>query len=101
MELRAYKSYGNPEIDIRYQRTSTGMEVGFILGEMDVALEVKEARHVHKGDLRGPPALFIDLKRKHPLLISLEREPRKIGANVRALPWEVFLRKMWPGALWV
>jgi hypothetical protein len=38
---------------------------------------------------------------KHPVLISLEREPRKMGAKVRALPWEVFLRELWSGALGV
>jgi predicted AAA+ superfamily ATPase len=101
MELKAYQAYRNPEMDIRYWRTSTGMEVDFILGEMDVALEIKGARRVHEGDLKGLTALLTDHKVKHPLLISLEREPRKIGTKVRALPWEVFLRELWSGALGV
>ncbi|MEK6717761.1 MAG: AAA family ATPase [candidate division NC10 bacterium] len=101
MELKAYQAYRNPELDIRYWRTSTGMEVDFILGEMDVALEIKGARRAHEGDLKGLTALLTDHKVKHPLLISLEREPRKIGAKVRALPWEVFLRELWSGALGV
>lgn len=101
MELKAYQAYRNPELDIRYWRTSTGMEVDFILGEMDVALEIKGARRVHEGDLKGLTALLTEHKVKHPLLISLEREPRKIGAKVRALPWEVFLRELWSGALGV
>lgn len=101
MELKAYQAYRNPELDIRYWRTSTGMEVDFILGEMDVALEIKGGRRVHEGDLKGLAALLADQKVKHPLLISLEREPRKMGAKVRALPWEVFLRELWSGALGV
>lgn len=101
MELKAYQAYRNPELDIRYWRTSTGMEVDFILGEMDVALEIKGARRAHEGDLKGLTALLTDHKVKHPLLISLEREPRKRGAKVRALPWEVFLRELWSGALGV
>jgi len=101
MELKAYQAYRNPELDIRYWRTSTGMEVDFILGEMDVALEIKGARRAHEGDLKGLTALLTDHKVKHPLLISLEREPRKIGAKVRALPWEVFLRELWSGGLGV
>jgi predicted AAA+ superfamily ATPase len=101
MELKAYQAYRNPELDIRYWRTSTGMEVDFILGEMDVALEIKGARRAHEGDLKGLTALLTDHKVKHPLLISLEREPRKIGAKVRGLPWEVFLRELWSGALGV
>ncbi len=101
MELKAYQAYRNPELDIRYWRTSTGMEVDFILGEMDVALEIKGARRVHEGDLKGLTALLSEHKVKHPVLISLEREPRKIGAKVRALPWEIFLRELWSGALGV
>ena len=101
MELKAYQAYRNPEMDIRYWRTSTGMEVDFILGEMDVALEIKGARRAHEGDLKGLTALLADHKVKHPLLISLEREPRKMGSKVRALPWEVFLRELWSGALGV
>jgi len=101
MELKAYQAYRNPEIDIRYWRTSTGMEVDFILGEMDVALEIKGSRRVHEGDLKGLTALLTEHKVKHPLLISLEREPRKMGAKVRALPWEIFLRELWSGALGV
>lgn len=101
MELKAYQAYRNPEMDIRYWRTSTGMEVDFILGEMDVALEIKGARRAHEGDLKGLTALLTDHKVKHPLLLSLEREPRKMGAKVRALPWAVFLRELWSGALGV
>ena len=92
MELKAYQAYRNPEIDSRYWRTSTEMEVDFILGEVDVALEIKGVRRVHEGDLKGLTALLTEQKVKHPLLISLEREPRKMGAKVRALPWEIFLR---------
>ncbi len=41
MELKAYQAYRNPELDIRYWRTSTGFSVDFILGDMYVAIEVK------------------------------------------------------------
>ncbi len=40
MELKAYQAYRNPELDIRYWRTSTGFEVDFILGDMNVAIEI-------------------------------------------------------------
>lgn len=101
MELKAYQAYRNPELEIRYWRTSTGMEVDFVLGEMEVALEIKGARRVHEGDLRGLNTLLAEHKVKHPLLISLEREPRRLGARIRALPWQHFLRELWSGALGV
>ena len=99
MELKAYQAYRNPELDIRYWRTSTGMEVDFVLGELNVALEIKGARRVHEGDLKGLNALLAEHKVKHPLLVSLEREPRKLGGRIRALPWQEFLRELWSGAL--
>jgi len=77
------------------------MEVDFVLGEMDVALELKGARRVHEGDIRGLNALLAEHKVKHPLLISLEREPRRLGARIRALPWQEFLRDLWSGAFGV
>lgn len=101
MELKAYQAYRNPELDIRYWRTSTGMEVDFVIGEMDVALEIKGTRRVHEGDLKGLNALLAEHKVKHPLLISLEREPRKLGGRIHALPWRHFLRDLWSGALGV
>ncbi len=101
MELTAYRAYRNPELDVRYWRTSTGMEVDFVLGEMDVALEIKGARRVHDGDLKGLKALLAEHKVKHPLVISLEREPRRLGVGIRALPWREFLRELWSGELGV
>ncbi len=33
IEFKAYQAYRNPELDIRYWRTSTGFEVDFILDD--------------------------------------------------------------------
>jgi uncharacterized protein len=101
MELKAYQAYRHPELDIRYWRTSSGMEVDFVLGDMEVALEIKGGRRVHEGDLKGLSALLADHKVKHPLLVSLEREPRRLAGKIRALPWQEFLRELWSGSLGV
>jgi hypothetical protein len=61
---------------------------------MDVALEIKGARRVHEGDLKGLNALLAEHKVKHPFVISLEREPRRLDARIRALPWPEFLRDL-------
>ncbi len=57
------------------------------------------ARRVHEGDLKGLNALLAEHAVKHPLLISLEREPRRLGTWIRALPWQAFVRDLWSGAL--
>ena len=62
---------------------------------------IKGARRAHDDDLKGLNALLAEHKAKHPLLISLAREPRKLGARIRALPWRNFLRDRWSGTLGV
>lgn len=101
LELKAYQAYRNQELDIRYWRTSTGLEVDFVLGDMAVALEIKGARRVHEGDLKGLNALLAEHTVKHPLLVSLEREPRRLAGKIRVLPWQEFLRELWSGAIGV
>jgi hypothetical protein len=34
MELQNYRRYRAPELDLRFWRTSTGLEVDFVLGDM-------------------------------------------------------------------
>jgi uncharacterized protein len=96
MELRAYKAYKNPELEITYWRTSTGYEVDFILGDKDVALELKSGRMVHDIDLRSLKTLQEDGKIKHSIVISQEKYPREVG-KILILPWALFLDKLWAG----
>jgi predicted AAA+ superfamily ATPase len=98
-ELRAYQAYRRPELDIRYWRTSTGQEVDFILGDMEVAIEVKGARRVHEGDGRGLAALREEQRVRRSLIVALEDEPRNMDASVMVMPWRHFLESLWSGDL--
>ena len=91
MELCAYRAYKNPELDISFWRTSTGFECDFILGNMNVAVEVKGAARVHRGHTRGLKALIQEHKGARPVIVSLEKEPRTIENTIEAMPWELFL----------
>ncbi|MHB1336132.1 MAG: ATP-binding protein [Candidatus Humimicrobiaceae bacterium] len=94
MELRAYRSYRNPELDIKYWRTSTGYEVDFILADKVVALEIKSGRMVFDIDLKSLKALREDGKVKHLLIVSQEKYPREID-SIKILPWQMFLEMLW------
>lgn len=98
LELIAYKAYKNPELPLYYWRTSTGQEVDFIMGDMEVAIEVKSSKRVHGKDIRALELLCSEHAVKKPIIISFENEPRRIN-NVECLPWELFLRKLWAGEL--
>jgi predicted AAA+ superfamily ATPase len=97
MELKAYQAYRNPELDIRYWRTSTGYEVDFIIDDMKVAVEVKGTERVHSGHTRGLKALIEEHRVKRAIIVSLEKQPRKIKSNIDVLPWQVFLETLWSG----
>ena len=97
MELKAYQAYRNPELDIRYWRTSSGFEVDFILGEMDLAIEVKASRRIHSGHTRGLKALQEEHSPNRIVIVSLEEQPRRIGPSIEVFPWQNFLDTLWSG----
>ena len=97
MELRAYQAYRNPELAITFWRTSAGQEVDFILGDKEVALEIKGASRVHEGDLRSLRALKEDGPVKRCAVVCLEKEPRRIDRGIEVLPWRIFLDRLWSG----
>jgi predicted AAA+ superfamily ATPase len=99
MELQNYRRYRAPDMDLRFWRTSTGLEVDFVLGEMDAALEVKGSSRVHEGDLRGLRALRESHRTGRACVVSLEREPRRLDDGIEVLPWRTFVERLWSGEL--
>lgn len=97
MELRAYQAYRNPDLPITFWRTSTGQEVDFIVGDKDLALEIKGAKRVHEGDLRPLFSLLEDGAVKKCIVVSLEEEPRRIAGGIEVLPWRLFVERLWSG----
>ena len=101
MELKAYKAYKNPELEIRYWRTSTGFEVDFILDDMNVAIEVKGSHRIHSLHTKGLRALLEEHTVKRSVIVSLEKQQRKLDSSIEVLPWQIFLEELWSGELGV
>ena len=99
MELKAYQAYRNPDMPITFWRTSTGREVDFILGEKELAVEIKGSSRVHEGDIRSLQALIEDGPVKKRCLVCLEKQPRTLAGNIQILPWQVFIERLWDGEL--
>lgn len=97
MELRAYQTYKDPDLPIHFWRTAAGQEVDFIVGEKDLAIEVKGSQRVHEGDIRHLIALAEDGQVKKSIVVSLEPQPRTIQKGIEVLPWRVFIDKLWAG----
>jgi predicted AAA+ superfamily ATPase len=95
MELKAYQAYRSPDMPIAFWRTSTGREVDFILGDKDLAIEIKGSARVHEGDTRSLQALLDDGPVRKAYIVSLEKQSRRLMKNIEVLPWQVFLERLW------
>lgn len=98
MELVAYRAYQNREFEIHFWRTKSGLEVDFLLGDAQVAIEVKGASRVDRKDLNSLSAFTDELTPKKSILVCNEREERLHG-KIRILPWQKFLSLLWEGKI--
>lgn len=98
MELQSYRRYRSPDLSLAFWRTSSGLEVDFIVGDMDLAIEAKSGRRVHVGDLRGLAALRSSHVVRKAVVVCGEPEARIVD-GVEILPWRMFVDRLWAGDL--
>ncbi len=99
-ELSAWVGYGEFDGELAYWRLASGIEVDFIVGDMDVAVEAKSGETIRSDHLKGLRALVED----HPdvgwrIVVSREPKARVTGDGIEILPAEVFVEKLWNGEL--
>lgn len=80
-------------------RTSTGLEVDLIIGNLELAVEIKSSDKIGKQDAKGLLALREDQPVKRSLLVCGIKEPREIEKGITALPWRMFCDQLWKGEL--
>ena len=97
MELKAYQAYRNPDMPLAFWRTSTGREVDFILGDKELAIEIKGSSRIHEGDIGSLRALLEDGLVKKCCIICLEKQPRQLTKDIEAIPWQMFIERLWAG----
>ena len=96
MEIQAHRSYQELGYGIHFWRTKSGLEVDFVLGDGEVAVEVKGTSRVDPSDLRSLRAFVADHRPRHAILVCNERVPRLVE-GVEVLPWREFLARLWGG----
>ena len=97
-EIKAHQHYSGVNYSLSYWRTSSGNEVDFILGDHEVAIEVKSTDTVAPHHLKGLCAFSEEYKVKKSIVVSLDKYPRVCG-NVTVLPWKDFLGQLWNGKI--
>jgi predicted AAA+ superfamily ATPase len=96
MELWAYRAYGEKSFDIHFWRTKSGLEVDFVLGGGEVAVETKGSPRVESAELRGLLAFAAEHRPRKAIVVSNEPLARRHGP-VLVLPWREFVRALWAG----
>jgi predicted AAA+ superfamily ATPase len=96
MEILAHRAYRELPYNVNFWRTKSGLEVDFILGQGEVAIEVKETNRVDNADLRSLKTFIQDYRPARAFVVCNERAPR-MHEDILILPWRDFLRVLWSG----
>jgi predicted AAA+ superfamily ATPase len=99
MELSAHASYSGLRYPISYWRTASQIEVDFILGDHEIALELKGTVSAQPHHLRGLIAFGDEYKTRRRVLVTCDPKPRLLENKIEILPWKVFLDDLWAGKI--
>lgn len=98
LEIYAHRSYSDLNYLISYWRTASQLEIDFVLGDHEVAIEVKSTENANSRHLHGLRKFAEEYTVKKSILISNDPFPRQID-NIMILPWNIFIQKLWAGEI--
>ena len=98
-EIRAWLAYEGKSLPLAYWRTSTGLEVDLVIGDLDLAIDFKASHKVDERDLKGLRALMEGQKVRQAAVVSQDSYIRRLPGNVTVYPWQRFCEKLWAGDL--
>jgi predicted AAA+ superfamily ATPase len=98
MEIAAYNSYNELDYGINFWRTKSGLEVDFVLGNGEVAVEVKGATQIDKRALRPLNTFIEEYSPRKALVVCNEKEAR-IHGRIEIIPYRNFLHDLWKGKI--
>jgi len=99
MEIRAHSGYSELFYPISCWRTASGFEVDFIVGDHEIAIEVKASELASATHLKGLRRFKEEYKVQRSILVSLDSKPRKTEDQIEILPWQIFLKRLWDGEI--
>ncbi|MCX6270797.1 MAG: AAA family ATPase [Bacteroidetes bacterium] len=94
MEIVAFRSYHSLDFQIGYWRTKTGLEVDFILGDGEIAIEVKGANRLDSKDLKGILTFTNELNPRKSIIVCNEPTERRVD-KISIMPYRIFLAALW------
>ncbi|MCI5065603.1 AAA family ATPase [bacterium] len=95
-ELSLFREYSELFFDLSYWTLTTGVEVDFVLGDMEVAIEAKARRSITPRHLKGLREIAKDYpKIKKRLMVCCEEIPRETEDGILILPYRDFYERLW------
>ncbi len=98
MQIAAHSSYSELEYEINFWRTKSGMEVDFILGKGEIAIEVKGSSRVDNRDLKSLSA-FIEEYLPRKAFVVCNEKAKRVHGQITVIPWRMFLDDLWEGKI--
>lgn len=95
-ELFAHREYSELFYDVAYWRLASGIEVDFIINDMEIAIEVKGAARIASDGLRALRQLRADQPRlRRAMMVCLEPKRRRTDDGIEIYPVKEFVRELW------
>ncbi len=99
-ELTSYLSYRDVDTGLSYWRLPSGIEVDFIVGDMQMAIEAKASARITRNHLKG----LRTLAEEHPdirqrVIVCLEPRDRRTDDGIDVLSAANFADRLWQGTL--
>jgi predicted AAA+ superfamily ATPase len=98
LETYAHSKYSRLNYTISYWRTTSQIEVDFVLGNHEVAIEVKATDNVQEKHTKGLREFSKDYQVRKLIIVSNDPHERKMG-DIHIIPWEVYLEMLWNGLI--
>ncbi len=97
-EIYSHSKYSGLQYPISYWRTASQIEIDFVLGDHEVAIEVKGSQQINSRHIKGLKSFAEEYQVKKLILVSNDPLPRQFG-QITAMPWKLFLDKLWAGEI--
>ena len=96
-EIIAYNGYTHKDLRISYWRTYTGQEVDVVLGDAEVAIEIKSTDNIESRHLKGLKAFHDDFPSARLIVVSLDPFDRKTDSGIEIMNVHRFFDALWSG----
>lgn len=98
LEMWTHSSYSELDYEINFWRTKSGLEVDFILGGGEIAVEVKGTGRVDNRDFK-PMQAFIETYSPRGAYVVCNETMRRVHKGIVVIPWREFLQDLWNGKI--